>query len=199
MADSAARVALGLKARTGRAVLVAVAGDVREPRLVERAQMKLLPDGAFAPYHAAAELPSADMRESVERDIATAHALAAEGVGKAAARLRRAGFLVCGCGVLIGPGMPRWSVEEIVAVHVRMHQAEGKLFRDALVAGARACELAVTTLRERSALDDAATAIGASRERIDAQIASLGRAAGAPWGKDQKEAAAAALAALHRS
>jgi hypothetical protein len=29
------RVALGLKARTGRAALVAVAGDVHEPQLVE--------------------------------------------------------------------------------------------------------------------------------------------------------------------
>ena len=47
------RVALGLKARTGRAVLVAVAGDVDEPQLIERSQIQLLPDGAWAPYHAA--------------------------------------------------------------------------------------------------------------------------------------------------
>jgi len=41
------RVALGLKARTGRAALVAVAGDVHEPQLVERSQIQLLPDGAL--------------------------------------------------------------------------------------------------------------------------------------------------------
>jgi hypothetical protein len=53
-------------------------------------------------------------------------------------------------------------------------------------------------LREKAALDDAAAAIGISRERLDAQIADLGKAAGPPWGKDQKEAAAAALVALAR-
>ena len=196
MADVAAPVALGFKARTGRAVLVAVAGAIGNPRFVERAQMPLLPEGAFAPYHVAAELAPARARQRVERDIATAHALAADGIGKAAARLRKAGYDVRGCGVLIGPGMPKWSTEEIIAVHIRMHQAEGELFRNVLVAGARACNLALTTLREKSAFDDAAKAIGISRERLDDKIATLGREAGAPWGKDQKEAAAAALAAL---
>jgi hypothetical protein len=37
--------------------------------------------------------------------------------------------------------MPNWSTDEILAVHVRMHKAEGALFRDVLVAGARACDL----------------------------------------------------------
>jgi hypothetical protein len=43
------RVAFGLKARTGRAALVAVAGDVHEPQFIERSQIQLLPDGAWAP------------------------------------------------------------------------------------------------------------------------------------------------------
>ena len=94
--------------------------------------------------------------------------------------------------------MPKWSTEEIIAVHVRMHQAEGELFRNVLVAGARACNLEPTTLREKSALEDAARTIGIPRECLDEGIATLGRAAGPPWGKDQKEAVAAALAALHR-
>jgi hypothetical protein len=110
--------------------------------------------------------------------------------------LRKAGYELAGCGVLVGPGMPKWTTEQILAVHVRMHQAEGELFRDVLVGGTRACGLGLTTLREKSALDDAAAAIGISRARLDAQIEDLGKAAGPPWGKDQKEAAAAALAAL---
>ena len=199
MAGDTVQAALGFKARTGRAVLVAVACDGPNARFVERAQIPLLPEGAFAPYHAAAELPPAKARQSVERDIASANALAAKGIGHAAASLRKAGYDVVGCGVLVGPGMPKWTTEQIIAVHVRMHQAEGELFRDVLAAGTRACGLALTTLRERSALDDAAAAIGISRERIEAQIAELGKAAGPPWGKDQKEAAAAALAALYRS
>ena len=74
------RVAFGLKARTGRAALVAVAGDVHEPQLVERSQIQLLPDGAFAPYHAAEGLAPEDARESVRQSIAAAHRLATSGI-----------------------------------------------------------------------------------------------------------------------
>src|SRR5213594_3891770 len=80
------RVALGLKARTGRAALVAVAGDVREPQFVERSQIQLLPEGAWAPYHAAEGLAPAAARESVKRSIASAHRLAASGIRQAARR-----------------------------------------------------------------------------------------------------------------
>jgi len=193
------RVALGLKARTGRAVLVAVGGDVDKPQFIERSQIKLLPEGAWAPYHAAEALEPADARESVQRSIEAAHQLATTGIRDAARRVAEAGHQLCGCAVLIGTGMPNWSTDEILAVHVRMHKAEGELFRDALVAGARACDLPVTTLSDKSALDDAAKMLGLTRAGLDAQLAALGKTAGPPWGKDQKEAAAAALAALNRA
>jgi hypothetical protein len=193
------RVALGLKARTGRAALVAVAGDVHEPQLVERSEIRLLPEGDWAPYHAAEGLDPPKAREAVKRSIASAHSLAKSGIRDAARRATEAGHQVCGCAVLVGTGMPDWSTDEILAVHVRMHKAEGELFRDVLVAGARACDLELTTLPAKSALDDAAKALGMTRARLDAHLARLGKAAGPPWGKDQKEAAAAALVALKRT
>ena len=192
------RVAFGLKARTGRAVLVAVAGDEQVPQLLERSQIQLLPDGAWAPYHAAEGLDPAAARASIRRSIAAAHRLAANGIREAARRFTAAGHELCGCAVLIGTGMPDWSTAEILAVHVRMHQAEGELFRDVLVAGARACRLELTTLPDKSALDDAAKILGLTRARLDTRLATLGKSAGPPWGKDQKKAAAAALVALKR-
>jgi hypothetical protein len=192
------RVALGLKARTGRALLVAV-GGVDELTVLERAQLPLLPEGDWAPYHAAEGLPPAAARERVSRSIASAHRLAAAGIRDAAERLAAAGHFVCACGVLVGTGMPAWSTEEILAVHVRMHKAEGELFRDVLVAGARAQGLEVVALREKSALSDAAEMLGLPRAQLDARLASLGRAVGPPWTRDQKEAAAAAIVALRRA
>jgi hypothetical protein len=190
------RVAFGLKARTGRAALVAVAGDVREPQFVERSQLRLLPEGDWAPYHAAQGLDPADARALVKRSIASAHRLATDGIREAARRCAQVGHELSGCAVLVGTGMPNWTTDEILAVHVRMHKAEGELFRDALVAGARACGLEPTTLPEKSALDDAARMLGLTRAHLDARLATLGKSAGPPWGKDQKEAAAAALVAL---
>jgi hypothetical protein len=190
------RAALGLKARTGRAALVAVGGDEGAPELLERSQIPLLPEGAFAPYHAAAEMEPPDGRRHVKRSITTANRLAGHGIAKTARRLVEAGHDVRACGVLVGPPLPPWTVDEIFAVHVRMHQAEGVMFREALVAGARACDLEMTTLPHASALDDAARLLKIGRDRLDERLAALGRAAGPPWGKDQKEAAAAALVAL---
>lgn len=82
--------------------------------------------------------------------------------------------------------MPNWSTDEILAVHVRMHKAEGELFRDVLVAGARACDLQLTTLPDKSALDDATKMLGLTRARLDAHLATLGRSAGPPLGQGPK-------------
>lgn len=190
------RVTFGLKARTGRAVLVSLGGNAHEPHLIERSQLRLLPEGAFAPYHAAAGLEPAQALESVQRSIASAHELAARGLREAVQRCAEAGHEVRGCAVLVGPGMPDWTTAEILAVHVRMHKAEGELFRDVLVAGARACGLQLTTLAEKTAAIDAAKALGWTRAQLDERLAALGKSAGPPWGRDQKEAAAAALVAL---
>ena len=192
----AMRVAIGLKARTGRAALVAIGGDLQAPQFIERVQIPLLPEGAWAPYHAAESLERAAARASVKRDIAAAHRLATSGIREAARRITGAGHRLCGCAVLVGSGMPNWTTDEIIAVHVRMHKAEGELFRNVLVAGARACDLALTMLPEKSGLDSAAKRLGLPRAHLDAHLAALGKTAGPPWGKDQKEAAGAALVAL---
>lgn len=181
------RVAFGLKARTGRAALVAIGGDVHEPQLIERSQMKLLPDGALAPYHATEGLDPADARASVRRSIASAHRLATSGIREAERRFTDAGHELYGCAVLVGTGMPDWSTDEILAVHVRMHKAEGELFRDVLVAGARACDLELTTLPDKSAIDAAAKMLGLTRARLDAQLATLGSQLGRRGAKTKKK------------
>jgi hypothetical protein len=190
------RLAVGLKARTGWAALVALAGDVREPRLVERARIILAPPGVMAPYHEADGLDPRQAQDSVRRSIAAVNDLATDAIRAAARRFAAAGHDLAGCAVLVGSGMPNWTTDEILAVHVRMHKAEGELFRDALVMGAQACGLNVTTLPHQSAIDAAAKTLDLTRGQLDAILTALGKSAGPPWSKDQKEAAAAALVAL---
>jgi hypothetical protein len=103
---------------------------------------------------------------------------------------------VVGCGVLLGAGLPGWSVAEILAVHVRMHQAEGELFRDALAAGAGRAGLDVMGIREKELEVRASEALRLQpRERAE-RLAEAGRRAGPPWARDQKEATLAAWIAL---
>lgn len=190
------RAALAFKARTGRAILVMLAGDLCEPRVIERKEVPLLPPGEFAPYHAAEGLEPRAAHQHVQASIARARGLAEKAIRDAAQGCAAAGHELSGCAVLVGPGMPDWTTEQILAVHVRMHQAEGELFRDVLAQGARACGVALTTLPEKTALDAAAQALHVTRAQLDAKLAALGKAAGPPWGKDQKEAAAGALVVL---
>ena len=188
--------AIAFKARTGRAIVVALGGDAAAPRVLERTEVPLLPAGEFAPYHAAEGLVGAAAQRHVAASTARARRLAEQALRDVAQRCSAAGHRVRGCAVLVGPGMPPWSTDEILAVHVRMHQAEGELFRNVLVDAVRDSGSALTTLPEKTALDAAAQRLKVPRAGLDAEIARLGREAGAPWGKDQKEAAAAALVVL---
>lgn len=190
------RVAIGFKPRTGRAVMVIVGGETKAPVFIERREIPLLPPGGFAPYHVAAELPPAKRQASVDRDIATARGMAEQAVRDAIARCKAAGHEVVQCGVLIGKGLPAWTTDEIIAVHVRMHMAEGEMFRDVLVQGARACKLGPVTLPDKTALEDAARLLKMKRAQFASTLEALGKQAGPPWQKLQREAAAAALAAL---
>lgn len=186
------RVALGFKPRTGRAVLVVLAAD----RVIERAEVPLLPPGEMAPYHAAEGLESKAADRHVKAAIGRARKLARGAIEKAVKRCFDAGHEVAGCGVLVGTGMPQWTTDEVLAVHVRMHKAEGEMFRDILVEAAGECGFEPATLPDKTSIDAAAKRLGLTRAQLDARLATLGKAAGPPWAQYQKEAAAAALVAL---
>ena len=190
------RVAIGLKPRTGRAVMVLVGGEPDAPVFVECREIALLPPGGFAPYHVAADLPQPERQASIDRAVADARGMAEQALRDAMRRCRKAGNEVVNCGVLIGKGMPAWTTDEIIAVHIRMPAAEGEMFRDVLVEGARACKLGPATLPDRSAFESAAQALRMKPAQLEAKLAELGKAAGPPWRKPEKEAAAAALVAL---
>ena len=190
------RAALAFKPRTGRAVLVMVAGDSPRTSVIERSEIPLLPKGEFAPYHSAEGLEREAANKYVRESIARAQQLATSAVKSAAQRCSDAGYDLSGCAVLVGSGMPDWTTEQILAVHIRMHKAEGELFRDVLVRAVRTCGIQLTTLPDKTAIDAAAAKLGVTRARLDVDLTAVGKTAGPPWGRYQKEAAAAALVVL---
>ncbi len=100
------------------------------------------------------------------------------------------------CAVLMGDPMPEWTVEEILAVHFRMHKAEGVMFREALARAGGACGLKFVGIPEKQLDQHAQRALATPASRVKKTIALLGKSVGPPWGKDQKDAALAALIAL---
>jgi len=191
------RIAFGARAHSGWAALVAL-GDGDEGLVVtDRRRIELAGDRpGNQPYHAAQPLGPAEARAVVARGIAAADRLATQELRAAVKRARDQGHEVAASAVLVGAAMPDWSVDEILAVHFRMHQAEGALFRDALVRATAACGLQLVALPEKVLTRDASRALAMTPVALAKQMAALGKSVGPPWGKDQKEAALAALVAL---
>ena len=191
------KVAFGFKAHSGWAALVVVGEHDGDFVVVDRRRIELVNDEwAKQPYHAAEDLKPAAARDTVKRGIAQAQRMAIREMRAAVKREQARENKVTACGVLVGNPMPDWSVEEILAVHFRMHKAEGVLFRDVLVEAAGQCELRLAAIPEKQLMKHAENALGVSERDLVQRIAAMGKSVGAPWGKDQKDATLAAMLAL---
>lgn len=191
------RVAFGLKAHSGWAALVVLGQRGREFVVVDRRRIELVEDEwARQPYHAAEGLKPEVAEDLVKRGIDSAYKFALREMRAALKRESERNNEVKICGLLFGSPMPKWSVAEILAVHFRMHKAEGVLFREALIRAAKECKLKRIALDEKDPLTNAAVVLRRRASDLATQIAALGKAVGPPWGKDQKDAALAAMVAL---
>ncbi len=191
------KVVLGMKAHSGWAALVVLGRQKDDLVVVDRRRIELVEDQwARQPYHAAEGLKSEVARDLVKRGIDAAHKIAVREIRAALKRETDRKNEVKACAVLVGSPMPAWSADEILAVHFRMHKAEGVLFRDALVQAAKECKVKAIEIPEKELLNHAEHELKTPANKLAAQISGLGKAAGPPWGKDQKEAALAALIAL---
>jgi len=179
---------LGIRAHSGWAALVAVAGPIDAIRVLERRRIVIAdPDmpGSRQPYHAAAGLTLPEAGSLVQRAIASSRALALEVMLAMVEALRSQGHEVAGCGVVLGSGKALPGLETVLGSHALIHTAEGEMFRDVLVWAAKECHLPVIGVREKD-LD------ASSLKRIG----SLGKLIGPPWTRDQKYAAVVALMTL---
>ena len=191
------KVAFGLKAHSGWAALVVLGREKDDLVVVDRRRIELVEnEWAKQPYHAAEGLKSETACDLVERGIDAAHKIAVREIRAALQREADRKNEVKACAVLVGSPMPDWSVDEILAVHFRMHKAEGVLFRDALIHAAKECKIKAVKIPEKELMSHAERELKTPANKLASQLSELGKAAGPPWGKDQKESALAAMIAL---
>jgi len=197
------RIAFGFKAHSGWAALVAVGARDGEFEVIDRRRIELVEEenapGTRQPYHAAEGLKPDEAEAVVNRGLEVARRSAIREMRAALKRAWEREHEVVACAVLVPEPMPGWSVAEILAVHFRMHKAEGVLFPDALLRAATACGLCVLAIPEKRLSEHADHALAESFGRITQRIETLGKSVGPPWGKDQKTAALAAVIALEQS
>jgi hypothetical protein len=192
------KVALGFKAHSGWAALVVMGERNGDCVVVDRRRVELVEEEwAKQPYHAAEKLKPDAARDVVKRGVEAAHRIAVRGIKEAVKRERERANEVAACAVLLANPMPDWSVDEILAVHFRMHKAEGVLFRDALARAAEACGLKLVAIPEKLLTTHAERALQTPATELVKMISTLGKSVGPPWGRDEKDAALAAMVALH--
>lgn len=194
------RVAIGFKSHSGWAVAVSIGAAGTGFELIDRRRIDLVDDPSSwlskQPYHAAEDLDPKEADELVERAVASTSRNAMREMRDLVERLWQYGHEIAACAVLVPAPMPAWTTAEILAVHFRMHKAEGVLYPEALAAAARGSGLVTRDIREKPLGLTAADAFGSKLPATMDKLTTLGRSAGPPWARDQKNAALAAAIAL---
>jgi hypothetical protein len=192
------RVAFGFKAHSGWAALVTIGRLGKEYQLIDRRRIELVDEGeswAKQPYHAAERLNADQARATVDRALDMVHRVAERQMRQALTSAMNS-HEVAACAVLVPAPMPPWTTEEILAVHFRMHKAEGVLFPEALCRATERCKVPLVRVPEKKLEESVERSLSVPVGDIADAIADLGKRAGPPWAKDQKTAALAAMIAL---
>ena len=189
-------VAIGLRAKTGRAIAVVLGGHFDAPRVLKRLELKIAdPDfpATMQPYHEVMHLPW-DKAQPAARKIATRiEKRAAKELARLVKEAEAEGYRVSSVGIV---GAGDRNLEKIGSTHIRAHAAEGVLFREVLEVASSANKLTNRRYDERTLDDTAAIELKLPDAKIKAHLAEMGRIVGSPWRADEKAAATAAWLAL---
>jgi hypothetical protein len=197
--DRLTPAALGFSPHSGWAAVVCLGGPVSSPVVVERRRV-LLTSAPLPrePYHLAKRSEGKRAREIVADAIDEARTLAATAIADLSSSAEAAGYQLMAGGVITGRGRPDFTLQQALSTHAAMHNAEGWLFREALLEAGQQLALSMTAAPPDGLYAEAAAAIGTSAPEIELRVRALGVNLGPPWGKDQKLSLAAAWLALAR-
>ena len=194
--------ALGFRAHSGWAALVAIGGPIESPSVIDRRRIELADPKTprpVQPYHMAREMGLKEAAQYLKRFAHDSKLLAQQALRDEIDRLREGGYRVVNCGIPTGSGRLPATLEATLASHPAVHTAEGELFREALI---RACEslwVPVLSIGERYLLERGAKDFKISVKDLHGRLTELGQSVGPPWGQDQKLAALVAWLALRRA
>jgi len=193
----ASNVAIGLRAKTGRAICVVLGGSPDAPLVLAKTEIKLvdpkIPQTA-QPYHVVMELAWEASQRAVQKFERAIEKVAKKSVAEVIKQQTTAGHKVCGVGIV---GAPDRDLARIGNFHIRAHAAEGVLFRKVLNLAADANGLKWRLIPDKDFERLTNSELGAKASRIKRQITELGKSVSAPWRADEKRAAMAAWLMLH--
>ena len=196
------RAALGFRAHSGWAALVALTGSPAAPAVILRRRLEIADphiSGSKQPFHAAEPMKFEDAESYIRRCTKSTRSLADAAVRDAVAEMSAMGLRVAGSCVLQGSGRPTGDLAKILSAHPLIHTAEGEFFRNALKQACESAGLKFSGVKERDLVDHAATVLRIPVAELERRATELGKGIGPPWTQDQKLSAIAAwLVLAHR-
>jgi hypothetical protein len=195
------KAAIGLRAHSGWAALVALAGPADSPEVIARRRIEIADPrirGSKQPYHAAEPLEFPEAKAYIGRCVDSTRRLAREAVQAAMDGLRDRRSEPAGCGITLSSGRPLPALEAILKSHALIHTAEGEFFRKALVEACEHCGLRVLGVKEKELFECGAAQFRTSVSDLERRVQEMGKPLGPPWTQDQKYAALVAWMALGR-
>jgi hypothetical protein len=191
--------ALGLRVHSGWAALVAVAIEDGVPRALARSRPHLVEAFTYQfrqPYHTAAELPFDKASEFISRVRQESRDLAYRAIHEVQSAVQKQGFKLSQAALLLASGKQLPALDKVLASHALVHTADGELFREALLHASTRCRLALTCVKERELLDQAAETLRLRPDALLRRVTELGRPHGSPWTQDEKFATIVAWLSL---
>jgi hypothetical protein len=194
------RAALGFSVHTGWAALAVLGGTPRAPEVVDRREVEMIPghepDAPPFVFHAARGLPLPKAEVFIRQFAERSEEQARRALQVVVKALKSSGRRAEACAFTTAKRPVTAGLAGILRNHSLIHAAEGELFRAAIHRAGEAIGLGVTRIPSTLLRPRAAAAVGIPEGALDDWLGELGRAAGKPWAKDQKEACLAAAVAL---
>jgi hypothetical protein len=198
--------ALGFRMHCGWGVLVAVSRDDDSVQIVARKRIVVMNSevpGGNQPYHYAAELLSqgrglANCEKYLANCRAMCESMALSALVDTVQELKKRQHRIAGGAVLTAAGRTLTSLPDILDSHPLIHTAEGEFYRDAIRKPCEHLEISIEAIRERDLEKHAKATYGSGANRVQRNIAMLGKSIGPPWNCDHKAAALGALLVLDR-
>jgi len=191
----ALRVALGLRVKSGWAMVVLLTGPTRAPRVLDRRRIELSDPArprTRQPYHAGFGTAQTS-RAVITRLVRTIERRAHRSLKDLLQQYARAGVRPRAAGIVVGSVI---DPARIGNPHIRAHALEGALFRRVAVESLRAQRIGSTVVLEREVYGIAAHAARVPERQMKGVVAELAGQVRGRWRAEEKTAAAAACLVL---
>src|SRR6266481_6462266 len=159
-------VAIGLRAKTARAIVVVLGGSADAPVVLAKKEIRLVDPkvpGTAQPYHEVMDLSWEESQREVRKYAAAIERAAKKALAKLIGEQRTKGLKIAGVGIV---GAPDRDLARIGNPHIRAHAAEGVLFRHVLDLAAQSNGLQWEAISDRKFDETIAARLGAKHLRV---------------------------------